>query len=103
MRRVDLHAYLGTDEWIASQGPYVEPLGRYLNRQWTAKSEDEVAADFVEHGVEAVLVAFDIQSVTGACLAHEEQAVTAADEAAGDDAATLRHGCRRWPIRSSRW
>jgi hypothetical protein len=66
MRRVDLHAYPGTAEWIASQGPYVEPLGRYWNRQWTGKTEDEVAAGFVEHGIEAVLVAFDIESVTGA-------------------------------------
>jgi uncharacterized protein len=66
MRRVDLHAYPGTAEWIASQGPYVEPLGRYWNKQWTAKPEDEVAADFVTHGIEAVLVAFDIESVTGA-------------------------------------
>lgn len=66
MRRVDLHAYPGTEQWIASQGPYVEPLGRYWNRQWTAKSEEEVAADFVAHGIEAVLVAFDIESVTGA-------------------------------------
>jgi uncharacterized protein len=66
MRRVDLHAYPGTAEWIASQGPYVEPLGRYWNRQWTAKSEEDVAADFVEHGIEAVLVAFDIESLTGA-------------------------------------
>jgi uncharacterized protein len=66
MRRVDLHAYPGTAEWIASQGRYVEPLGRYWKRQWTASTEDEVVADFRAHGIEAVLVAFDIQSVTGA-------------------------------------
>jgi uncharacterized protein len=66
MRRVDLHAYPGTAEWIASQGPYVEPLGRYWKRQWTAKTEEEVVADFRAHGIEAVLVAFDIESVTGA-------------------------------------
>ena len=66
MRRVDLHAYPGTAEWIASQGPYVEPLGRYWKKQWTAKTEAEVAADFQAHGIEALLVAFDIESVTGA-------------------------------------
>ncbi len=66
MRRVDLHAYPGTAEWIASQGPYVEALGRYWKREWTARTEDEVAADFRAHGIEALLVAFDIQSVTGA-------------------------------------
>lgn len=66
MRRVDLHAYPGTAEWIASQGPYAAELGRYWNRQWTAMTEAEVAADFAAHGIEAVLVAFDIESVTGA-------------------------------------
>ncbi len=66
MRRVDLHAYPGTAEWIASQGRYVEPLGRYWKKHWTARTEEEVVADFQAHGMEAVLVAFDIESVTGA-------------------------------------
>ena len=66
MRRVDLHAYPGTAEWIESQGPYVEALGRYWRKQWTARAEAEVVADFRAHGIEAVLVAFDIESVTGA-------------------------------------
>ncbi|MGH3421397.1 MAG: amidohydrolase family protein, partial [Streptosporangiaceae bacterium] len=66
MRRVDLHAYPGTAEWIASQGPYVEPLSRYWKKHWTAKTEEQVVADFREHGIEAMLVAFDIESVTGA-------------------------------------
>lgn len=66
MRRVDLHAYPGTEQWIASQGPYASELGRYWKREWRAKSEDEVVADFREHGIEAVLVAFDIESVSGA-------------------------------------
>ena len=66
MRRVDVHAYPGTAEWIASQGPYVEPLGRYWKKQWTAKTEAEVVADFEAHGIEALVVAFDIESVTGA-------------------------------------
>jgi predicted TIM-barrel fold metal-dependent hydrolase len=66
MRRVDLHAYPATAEWIASQGPYVEPLGRYWKKQWTARTEEEVVADFRAHAMEAVLVAFDIESVTGA-------------------------------------
>ena len=66
MRRVDVHAYPGTAEWIASQGTHVEPLGRYWKEQWTAKTETEVVADFQAHGIEALVVAFDIESVTGA-------------------------------------
>ncbi|MBO0775084.1 MAG: amidohydrolase [Actinobacteria bacterium] len=66
MRRIDLHAYPGTAEWIASQGPYPEALGRYWNRQWTPLTEEEVVAGFRAYGIEAVLVAFDIELVTGA-------------------------------------
>jgi uncharacterized protein len=61
-----LHCYPGTDVWIASQGPYVEALGTYWGKEWAAKSEDEVVSDVRAAGVEAVLVAFDIESLTGA-------------------------------------
>ena len=66
MRRVDLHCYPGTQEWITSQGPYVEALGTYWGKEWVPKSEADVVADVQAAGVEAVLVAFDIESVTGA-------------------------------------
>src|SRR6516165_6490851 len=66
MRRVDLHCYPGTDVWIASQGPYVSALGEYWGQAWVAKAEDQVVADVTAAGVEAVLVAFDIESLTGA-------------------------------------
>ena len=66
MRRVDLHCYPGTQEWVSSQGPYVEALGKYWGKEWVGKSEEDVVADVKAAGVEAVLVAFDIESVTGA-------------------------------------
>src|SRR5229473_7297525 len=66
MRRVDLHCYPGTQEWITSQGPYVEALGQYWGKEWVAKTEEQVVADVTAAGVEAVLVAFDIESLTGA-------------------------------------
>ena len=59
-------AIRGPQEWIASQGPYVEALGQYWGKEWAGKSEDDVVADVSAAGVEAVLVAFDIESVTGA-------------------------------------
>ena len=62
MRRIDLHCYPGTQAWIDSQGPFVEALGKYWNRPWVAKSEADVIADFRAAGVEAVLVAFDIET-----------------------------------------
>ena len=66
MRRIDLHCYPGTQEWITSQGPYPAALGEYWGKAWVAKTEDEVVAEMDAAGIEAVLVAFDIESVTGA-------------------------------------
>ena len=66
MRIIDLHCYPNTEPWIKSQGPYVEALAKYWNRSWTAKTEEAVIEEFKQAGVEAVLVAFDIETVTGA-------------------------------------
>ena len=66
MRKIDLHCYPGTQPWIDSYGPFAGGLGAYWKREWVAKPESEVVADFQSAGVEAVLVAFDIESVTGA-------------------------------------
>jgi uncharacterized protein len=43
-----------------------EALGQYWGKPWVAKAEDDVVADITAAGVEAVLVAFDIESLTGA-------------------------------------
>jgi predicted TIM-barrel fold metal-dependent hydrolase len=66
MRRLDLHAYPGTAEWIDSQGPFVEALGKYWGKEWLPQAEADVVDGFREAGVEVVLVAFDIESVVGA-------------------------------------
>ncbi len=65
MRKIDLHCYPGTEPWLESQGPFVEALAAYWKRDWVAKDEDVVVAEFDSAGVEAVLVAFDIETVTG--------------------------------------
>ncbi len=66
MRRIDLHCYPGTKTWLDSYGPFADGLGAYWKREWVPKPEPEVVADFDAAGVDAVLVAFDIESVTGA-------------------------------------
>ena len=43
----------------------MEALAKYWNRAWTWKDETEVIEEFKQAGVEAMLVAFDIESVTG--------------------------------------
>jgi uncharacterized protein len=62
MRIIDLHCYPGTKEWIECQGPYVAELARYWKRDWSAKSEEDVIKDFSDAGVEAVLVALDLET-----------------------------------------
>ena len=62
MRIIDLHCYPGTQAWIDSQGPYVEALATYWKRGWTAKQEDAVIAEFTEAGIEACLVALDLET-----------------------------------------
>ena len=65
MRIIDLHCYPGTPEWIRCQGPYVEALAKYWKRDWVGKPEAEVLKDFSEAGVEAVLVALDLETTIG--------------------------------------
>jgi len=65
VRKIDLHCYPNTEPWIKAQGPYVEALAKYWNRDWTWKQENDVIAEFKAAGVEPVLVAFDIESVVG--------------------------------------
>ena len=62
MRIIDLHCYPGTQTWIDAQGPYVEALATYWKRSWSAKSEPDVLNDFSDAGVEACLVALDLET-----------------------------------------
>ena len=66
MRRIDLHCYPGTQEWVDSQGPFAEALAEYWNKPWVGRPEDDVVDEVRGQGLEAVLVAFDIESLTGA-------------------------------------
>jgi uncharacterized protein len=62
MRVIDLHCYPNTQTWIDCQGPYVDALQKYWKREWKAKREEEVAAEFRENGIEACLVALDLST-----------------------------------------
>lgn len=62
MRIIDVHCYPNTKEWIECQRPYVDALAKYWKRSWTAKTEAEVVQDFTDAGVEAILVALDLET-----------------------------------------
>jgi predicted TIM-barrel fold metal-dependent hydrolase len=65
VRRIDLHCHPNTKEWYAAAAPYIEGLRRYWNRPWEPKVDDDVAAEVQRAGVEAVVVAFDTETITG--------------------------------------
>ena len=108
MRKIDLHVYPGTKEWIDCQGPYVEALATYWKREWHAKPEEHVVAEFREAGVEACLVALDLSTtihtppcsndyVAGMRDRHDciRQAWAAVEPAKGQEAiAEARHAIR---------
>ena len=73
MRRIDLHCYPGTQEWVESQGPFAEALAKYWNKPWVGRDEEDVVADIRAAGMEAVLVAFDIEFLTGAKPCSNQQ------------------------------
>ena len=62
MRIIDLHCYPNTQKWIDCQGPYVDALAHYWGREWQAKTEEQVVAEFQEFSVEALLVALDLST-----------------------------------------
>ena len=62
MRIIDLHCYPNTQKWIDCQGPYVKALAEYWGRDWQAKTEEEVVAEFKEFHVDALLVALDLST-----------------------------------------
>jgi len=66
MRIIDLHCYPGTEEWFqASIAHYAEALTEYWGRPFVPRSEEELVGELASSGVEAVLVAFDAETVTG--------------------------------------
>jgi len=65
VRIIDLHCYPNTKEWIACQQPYVDALAKYWKRQWRARPEEEVVEEFTTAGVEALLVALDLETTAG--------------------------------------
>ena len=62
MRIIDLHCYPNTKTWIDCQGPYVDALAKYWKREWVWKTEQDVAAEFREHDIQACLVALDLST-----------------------------------------
>lgn len=65
LRCIDLHCHPNTEPWYRANQPYIEALRTYWGRPWKPKAPHEVAEEVRSAGVEALLVAFDAETVTG--------------------------------------
>jgi hypothetical protein len=92
MRIIDVHCYANTKEWIACQQPYVDALASYWNRAWTAKDENEVVKDFADAGVEAILVALDLETTVGTPPLLERLRISDAKAPSGADHSGMGSG-----------
>jgi predicted TIM-barrel fold metal-dependent hydrolase len=65
VRCIDLHCHPNTEPWYKANAPYIDALRSYWGRPWQPKDPGEVADEVRAAGVEALLVAFDTETVTG--------------------------------------
>ena len=77
MRKLDLHCYPGTPEWVRSQGPFAAALAEYWNKPWDGRPEQDVVDDIRAAGMQALLVAFDIESIHENSPAFPNQEIAA--------------------------
>jgi hypothetical protein len=66
MKAIDFHVHLPTPEWLdVSMKGYVEAAESYFRSKVVHRSLDELAADYEEHDMVAVLLAWDAETATG--------------------------------------
>ena len=66
MRAIDFHVHLPTPEWLdGSMQGYVEAAERYFRSTVARKSIEELAAEYRDLDVRAVLLAWDAETATG--------------------------------------
>jgi predicted TIM-barrel fold metal-dependent hydrolase len=66
VRAIDFHVHLPTPEWLdASMKGYVEAAESYFRSKVVRRSLDELARDYAELDVLAVLLAWDAETATG--------------------------------------
>lgn len=65
MKAIDIHVHFSTAEGRRKSGYYGDALEKYFKIKINVKSEDEMAADFKEHDLMAVLLPTDDQTFSG--------------------------------------
>lgn len=76
MRAIDIHCHPMTKEWFEGFGRYTPGLENMFRMKYSAKTEDEMAADFRRDDVMAMMIAWDAQT-------HSDDGVISNDWVAG--------------------
>lgn len=66
MRAIDFHVHLPTPEWLdTSMAGYIEAAERYFRSTVARKSVEDLARDYADQDLVAVLLAWDAETATG--------------------------------------
>jgi len=65
MRAIDVHAHPSTKEEFALLKPFFEAMKKYYPFEFPVRTEEEMAQDFRDCDVKAILVATDAETATG--------------------------------------
>src|SRR5947209_16294101 len=66
MRAIDMHVHLPTPEWLdQSMAGYVEAAEEYFRSPVRRRTIDQVAREYEERDILAVLLAWDAETATG--------------------------------------
>ena len=64
MRAIDVHAHPSTRPWYESMRPYFEALESYYKTPFRVRTDEEMAGEFLQAGVGAMILAWDAETTT---------------------------------------
>ncbi len=66
MRIIDVHCHPGTQEMYEAWKPYYEALAKYWGKELSrVRTDEEMIREFVDDGVQVLLIGFDTETTTG--------------------------------------
>lgn len=65
MRVIDVHCHPSTSQFYKTMRPYIEPLEKYWKESFRVRTEEAMIQEFVDAGVQVLLIALDAETATG--------------------------------------
>ncbi len=65
IRAIDVHAHVSTAPWFRSIRKFADGMRAYYKTEQKARTEEEMARDFVAAGVKGCIIAWDAETTTG--------------------------------------